>query len=119
DAELHAAAVQRTGGGDDRVAHAGGLLRNGEPLVIRLGIHEAQRIGRDQIGVELFAEPVIQQHAHTGARVNAEMPAALRADLHILLERLAPDNLAAVLAFLPQALGADLLFAFRRSIAER
>src|SRR6185312_312901 len=46
-----------------------------------------------------------------GAGVNAEVAVALGADIEVLRQVLLPDNLAALVALHPQALGAHFLFA--------
>src|SRR5580698_8285915 len=96
-----------------------GFLRGSQAVAVFLGVHKKQRIGGYQALIELFELAFVEQHSQACARVQASVVAALGAHLKIVLQRLAPHNLAALLAFEPQALGAYTLFtvvAFHRRL---
>src|SRR5262249_17799335 len=57
----------------------------------------------------------VEQQGEPGSCVDAKMMFAFRAHLHVVVERLLPDHLPAMLALQPEPFGADVLLpAFRR-----
>ena len=82
------------------------LLHRRQPLAVGLRVDEL-RAGRWRsarvVISQLFA---VEQHLQARQRHRAEVIVALRADLQVLFERLAPDDLAATLALQPEAFGA-------------
>ena len=89
----------------------GVLLRALQPVGIGLQVGELQRIGGGDVAVFGLVVSVVEQVGEPGARVDAEMAVAFRADVEVLVEVLLPDDLAALVALDPQALGLDALFA--------
>ena len=64
-------------------------------------------IARNEFGVVLGPQAVIEQQIEAALRAQAEMVIAFRADLPIRLQIFFPDDGAAGVALDPQAFGAD------------
>src|SRR5581483_5369794 len=93
-----------------RVLQARVALRPPQAVGISLEVGKIQRVSRFQILVfELVL--AIQQLRQPGARINAEMAVALRADVPVILEFLLPDDLPAAVTLHPQPFRANFLFA--------
>src|SRR6185295_4746273 len=75
-----------------------------------LRVAELERIGRTDVAREFLVLAVIEEDLEALARAETEVVAALRADVVVLLNFLAIDNLFAVVALDPQPFGnRDLL----------
>jgi hypothetical protein len=85
-----------------------------QALAVGLGIDEAQRIGRARPLSNSRYSPPSKQQLQARERVDAAVPAALGADVPVGFQVLFPDDLAAALALLPQALGAHFALAVCR-----
>src|SRR5208282_545662 len=107
----HRTAVQFAQRIDDGVFQARVRLRLLQTRGVRLQVHKLQRVGGDQIAVENFVLIAVEKLSQAGAGVNAEVFAALRADVEIVFEVLLPDNLATAVTLHPQPLGAYSLLA--------
>src|SRR5262249_8499566 len=76
-----------------------------------------QRIGGGKIVAEGFILAVIEQVGKPCTRINAEVLAALWANVQVFFEVLFPDDLTAALALHPQPFGPDFLLARSIQIA--
>ena len=74
-------AVERAGADDDGVLQAGGLDAGLEPVPVRLGVGELERVDRPQAGVVLGPGAAVEQHLQPIGGRHAEVVVALRADL--------------------------------------
>ena len=90
---------------DHGVLEAGGGDRLLEPLAIRLGVGELQRIVREQVREVLGELALVEQRLEPVGGADAEVMRALRADLQVLLEILVVDQLRAARTLDPQPLG--------------
>jgi hypothetical protein len=99
--------------GDDGVAQVRGFLRGGQAVLYFLESTNSSGSVDTRPLIELLELALVEQHRQARPRVQALMVAALGAHLEIVLQRLAPDDLAAALAFQPEPFGADALRAFR------
>src|SRR5258708_1256486 len=106
DAENDVMRAQHADGVDDRVVEPGFSLGFFEALLVRLQVVEFQRIGRAKSEVYQFVAG-FKEIVDAGAGVDAEVMAAVGADLLIGFEFRLEEDLAAVRAADPQALGAD------------
>ena len=104
-------AIELAASVDDRIVEPGVALRRLQAVGVGLQIGELQRIGGDNVAVFGFVLSVVEQVGEPGARVNAEMAVTFGADVEVLVEVLLPDDLAALVALDPEALGLDALFA--------
>ncbi len=82
-----------------------------QPSGIRLEVGELQGIGGNQVAVFGPELAVVKQVSEAGPGVDAEVALALGADIEVLVEVLLPDNLAALVALDPEALGFNALLA--------
>src|SRR5580693_6798698 len=105
-------AVQITGGGDDGIAKVRGLLHSFQPGFVGLRIDKMKRISGSKLSVELLELSIVEEQRQACARVDAVMVVALRADLQVVLESLAPDDLTAMFAFQPKAFRAHAAASF-------
>ena len=104
-------AVQFAAGVDDGVVQSGVGDRLLQAIGVGLQVGEFQRIGGDQVAVFGLVLAVVEQVSEAGAGVDAEVAVALGADVEVLVEVLLPDDLAALVALDPEALGLDALLA--------
>src|SRR5438105_3557310 len=100
--------AQPADGVDDRVVEAGLSLGLGEPLLVWLQVGEVQRVGRAKSEIDQFVTG-FEEILDAGAGINAEVMATVRADLLVGFEFRLEEDLAAVRAAGPQALGPDCL----------
>src|SRR6185369_8872435 len=116
-ADNHVTAIQLAAGVDHRVVQFGFFLRLFQALGIGLEIDKIQWIGGLEIVAEGFILAVIQQLCQSSACINAEVFAALWANIQVVFEVLLPDDLAAAFTLHPQSFGTNLLFARRIHLA--
>ena len=69
--------------GDHGVAQLGGLLHALQALAVRLAVHEIQRVGGAQLGVEALVLAVVQQQLQARDGIDADVRAALGADVPV------------------------------------
>jgi hypothetical protein len=66
---------------DDRFGQARRAPRVLQPFLVRLGVGEFERVGGDDFGVELFVLALVVEVGEPEPRADAEVVAAMRADL--------------------------------------
>ena len=89
---------------DERVLEAGRGPRRRQPFLVRLGIGELERIGRDQTLVVLDPDAVIEERAQPLDGADAEVVGAFRTDVQVRREILVVDDLRTAGTLDPQAL---------------
>ena len=65
----------------------------------------------------LFIFAIVEELLQPLRRTNPNVMSAFRADMQVILDRFAPDDLPARLAFLPKSFSADVLFPVCRRTA--
>ena len=98
-----------TDGVDDGVVEAGLLLRFSEAFFVGLKVGEVERVGGAELEVDEFVAR-LEKILDAFACADAEVVAALGANLLVGLEFGLEDDLPAARATDPEALGADRLF---------
>ncbi len=104
--------------GDDRVVHSQFFARVFQALGVRLRVNELERIARDQLGILLGPQAVVEQKVESALRAQPEMKIALGADLPVRLQIFLPNDRAAGIALNPQAFGADASLIRRRRLLD-
>src|SRR5208282_1039542 len=112
EAELHGAAEEGTAGefslgGDHRVVDAELLPGFAQALPVGARVGEMERVSGSQRGVMLGPAGVVEEQLEALGGAELEVVVALRADVPVRFQVLAPDDLAASGTLLPHALGAD------------
>src|SRR5439155_25361273 len=92
------------------VALADALLVDLQAVAVALGVAELQWVAGADARGEFLVRAVVEEHLEALARGEPEVVAALGADVEVLLDFLAVDDLLAVVALDPKPLGdGDLL----------
>src|SRR5262249_52365310 len=94
--------------GDHCIEEVGAALSFLETSCIGLGVHKLEGIGRYQAGVKLLLPlSVVENYRQPLQSRDAEVVAAFRANLHVLLNLALHEHLLALRAFHEKAFGAD------------
>src|ERR1035438_5037920 len=93
---------------DDRVVQPGLPAPLRQPMLVLLQVRKIQRVRRAELQVHQFVARR-QQQRNPPPRIDAEVVAAIRADVQILFQVLLEDCLPATAALCPQAFGAHRL----------
>src|SRR5215510_15079214 len=97
---------------EERVEHSGLLLRSAQPVGVRGGVDEFERVGRRDLRVALGVLTAVEEHLQTLTGTDPEMIGAGRTDVQIGFQILAINRRRAilVLAFYEDALSFDCAF---------
>jgi len=78
-----------------------------EPLLVGHRVHEVERVVGDDLGVQLLVLALVVEHREAQARADAEVVAAVRADVERLFQLSLVERRVALRALLEDALGLD------------
>src|SRR4051812_16078700 len=93
---------------DDRFRKTGSFLRLFDPIFIRFGIDEFERVSRRYFSVEFFVLSIFEEHRKPVARGKSKMVIAMSADLLRILELARIQWVLALRTLYENALCADL-----------